>query len=155
MFRDRFLKRIFMFVFFAALVFPTMLKQLGTINPMNPMMGTSSQHAPQLTEKRREHMLHGDQSGGGHLHGTGAPCKSEFPASWNEDKIVTTVTQMAANDNLGWQQQKNGNYVAEANEGQVRVRVVLNSNRTQIITAYPVNMPLNPCNRGAANDNNP
>lgn len=155
MFRDRFLKRIFMFVFFAALVFPAMLKQLGTINPMNPMMGTSSQHAPQLTEKRREHMLHGDRTGGGHLHGTGAPCKSEFPASWNEDKIVTTVMQMAANDNLGWQQQKNGNYVAEANEGQVRVRVVLNSNRTQIITAYPVNMPLNPCNRGAANDNNP
>ncbi len=155
MFRDRFLKRIIMFVFFAALVFPAMLKQLGTINPMNPMMGTASQHAPQLTEKRKMHMLHGDQSGGGHMHGTGAPCKSEFPADWTEDKIVATVTNMAANDNLGWQQQKNGNYVAEANDGQVRVRVVLNSNRTQIITAYPVNLPLNPCNRGAANDNNP
>ncbi|HYD19493.1 MAG TPA: EndoU domain-containing protein [Patescibacteria group bacterium] len=152
---NRFLKRLFMFAFFAALIFPAMLGQLGKINPFNPLKPMESKFHPQLSEARRQHILHGDATGGGHLHGVGHACKSEFPADWNEERVVETVTRLAANDNLGWKQQRNGNYVAEADEGTVRVRIVLDDSRTEIITAYPVNQPLNPCGRAPANDNAP
>jgi Bacterial EndoU nuclease len=107
---------------------------------------------PALSEQRAAHILTGDQTGGGHLFGAAKPCKSEFPSSWDEGKILSAVKEIAANDNLPWEKQSNGYYVAESRKDGVRVRVVLNQNRTQIITGYPTNMPRNPCPR-AANDN--
>jgi hypothetical protein len=71
-----------------------------------------------------------------------------------DDKIIDTVKTLAANDNANWQQQDNGYYVAEQNVDNVRVRVVLNEDRTRIITAYPTNLPRNACPaRKPANDN--
>lgn len=97
-------------------------------------------------------MLHGDQRGGGHLHGTGKPCKSEFPADWDADEVTAHVKSVAANDNLDWEKQDNGYYVAEQAVEGIRVRVVLNRDRSGIVTAYPTNVKRNPCPR-AANDN--
>lgn len=154
MFRDRFLKKLFMFGFFAVLVFPAMLGQLGKVTspfaPLGSVPGIGK--APELTEERRVHILYGDAKGGGHFHGVGKPCASEFPADWSEEDVVETVKQLAANDNLNWKQQKNGNYVAEAPVSALQVRVVLNRDRSKIVTAYPVNVQRNPCNR-PANDN--
>lgn len=99
-----------------------------------------------LTPYAREHILYGNNSGGGHLYGVGEPCKSEFPQSWDSEDIVSVVTQQAANDNLKWTQQNNGYYVSEKMHGDVRVRLVLSDDRSRIITAYPVNQPRNPCN---------
>ena len=106
---------------------------------------------PLLSEKRVGHILNGDQTGGGHRYGEGAPCKSEFPQNWNDDKILGTIETIAANDNLNWQRQQNGYYVAEKMEDGVKVRVVLDDKRQNIITGYPVNTPRNPC--PPANDN--
>jgi hypothetical protein len=103
-----------------------------------------------LTPERKEHILYGDEHGGGHLHGIGKPCKSEFPQDWDAAEIIETTERIAANDNLNWEAQRNGYYVAESNEGDVRVRVVLGPQRQHIITAYPVNVERNPC---PANDN--
>lgn len=155
MLRDRFLKKIFMFGLFATLVFPPMLGQLGKINPFMPLGTPSAQShvAPVLSDARKEHILHGDATGGGHLYGTGKACKSEFPRDWSADDIVSTVTAVAANDNVAWQKQKNGNYVAEAPVSGVTIRIVLNRDQTQIITAYPLNTPRNPCGGRPANDN--
>ena len=58
-------------------------------------------------KKRAGHILNGDQTGGGHRYGEGAPCKSEFPQNWNDDKILGTIETIAANDNLNWQRQQN------------------------------------------------
>jgi hypothetical protein len=107
---------------------------------------------PGLTEKAKIHILHGDERGGGHQFGAGKPCKSEFPNSWSSDEIIEEVTKIAANDNLQWKKQKNGYYVTEENVGGVRVRVVLNKSRKQVVTAYPVNVRRNPC-PAPANDN--
>lgn len=104
-----------------------------------------------LTPEHAQHILYGDERGGGHLHGVSKPCKSEFPQDWDAEKITTTAERIAANDNLNWEAQHNGYYVAESNEGDVRVRVVLGPQRQHIITAYPVNVERNPC---PANDNN-
>ncbi len=68
-------------------------------------------------------------------------------------RIIDTVTALAANDNLGWHKQKNGKFVAEGEAKGVNIRIVLDSSRQQIVTAYPLNTPRNPCDRKASNDN--
>jgi len=155
MFRDRFLKRLFTLGFVLVIGLPMVLGQLSKINPMNPVTSLNSltsSKGPTLSYARRQHILFGDDhGGGGHLHGINRPCKSEFPANWSEDDVINAVKADAANDNLNWQQQGNGYYVADANDHGVKIRIVLNRDKSEIITAYPLNTPRNACN--AANDN--
>ncbi len=115
-----------------------------TASPLN----TSS--APVLTEQRKTHILYGDHKGGGHKHGIGKACKSEFPKNWDDDKIITNIKTIAANDNLNWKQQNNGYYVTHKMKENIKIRVVLNKDKDKIITAYPVNVKRNAC---PANDN--
>lgn len=123
-------------------------------NPDGPLPALVSTDSPLLTPQAQQHLLYGDKRGGGHLHGVGKECKSEFPAHWDKEEVITRVKTVAANDNLNWKQQDNGYYVAEQNVEGIRVRVVLNGDRTKIITAYPTNVPRNPCPaRRPANDN--
>lgn len=111
---------------------------------------------PELTIARINHILYGDQTGGGHLHSVGKPCKSEFPADWDKKEIIDTIRSLAANDNADWEQQGNGYYVSEFVEGQIRIRIVIDSKKESVITAYPVNVKRNPCPvPAAANDNTP
>jgi hypothetical protein len=98
-----------------------------------------------ISDDRRAHILYGDATGGGHLYGAGKPCKSEFPKNWSEETIVKEVDLIAANDNLNWEQQRNGYYVTEQSVGTVKVRVVKGRNGEDVITAYPTNMKRNPC----------
>ena len=98
------------------------------------------------------HILHGDGVHGGHKHGTGTPCKSEFPASWDDDKIISVTKRIAANDNLLWEKQRNGYHVSEFWVEGVNVRVVLGPFKERVITSYPTNVPRNPCPK-PANDN--
>lgn len=144
-----------------------LLGSLGKIDPSKPFdlekilapltttltaaPSAAPQNAPVLTEARRIHILYGDNRGGGHLYGTGKPCKSEFPASWSAQRITSTVEQAAANDNIPWQQQGNGYYAADVMSENIRIRIVLSETRREIITAYPVGVARNPC---PANDNN-
>lgn len=50
-----------------------------------------------LTPDRLAHILDGDPvgDGGGHLHGTGRPGKTEFPPDWDEDRIAAAVLHTA------------------------------------------------------------
>lgn len=122
-------------------------------NPQGPLPAS----APVLDSYAEQHLLYGDKRGGGHLHGAGKACKSEFPESWNREDVINHVKNVAANDNLDWEKQPNGYYVAEEMVEDIRVRVVLNQTRTKIITSYPTNVERNPCPRGSnkipANDN--
>ncbi len=154
MYRDRFLKRLFMFAILSIFAMPMILKGLSNINPLNPVAQFAGEkpQGPTLSAQRQEHILHGDATGGGHMHGMNRPCKSEFPVNWSEQDIISTITAEAANDNLPWQQQANGNYVADAVDHGVKIRLVLSSDRTQIITAYPLDRARNPCPH-PANDN--
>lgn len=118
----------------------------------NPSITDNFNKASRISPQRREHILYGDITGGGHKHGVGAPCKSEFPAHWDDDTIIKEIEMIAANDNLNWEEQRNGYYVTEQNVGTVRVRVVKARNGDDVITAYPTNTKRNPCPR-PANDN--
>ncbi|NCT40055.1 MAG: EndoU domain-containing protein [Alphaproteobacteria bacterium] len=98
-----------------------------------------------ISKDRAAHILHGDGVAGGHLYGTGTPCKSEFPEEWDDKRILDVTRKIAANDNLQWKRESNGYYVTEALEGDVRVRVVIGPQKQRVITAYPVNVARNPC----------
>lgn len=106
---------------------------------------TAPEASVKISEARIQHILYGDSSGGGHKSGAGKPCKTEFPADWDKNKILGTVSGIAANDNLGWRQENNGYYVTESMVEGVNVRVVMGRDKHNIITAYPINLPRNPC----------
>ena len=103
------------------------------------------EHSISLSEQRAEHILYGDERGGGHLYGVGVPCKSEFPESWDGAKILGTIKRIAANDNPPLKQESNGYYTREVMIEGVNVRVVLGREKQSIITGYPINLPRNPC----------
>ena len=101
---------------------------------------------PVLTAQAERHILYGNgHSSGGHLHGRNQNCKSEFPASWNAQKIIATVKTQAANDNIQWKSAKNGYETTETSVEGVRIRIVMNGKTNEIVTAYPVNGPRNAC----------
>jgi len=51
--------------------------------------------AIQVSPERSTHILDGDSRGGGHRHGVGRPRKTEFPASWDDSKIMGNVVDVA------------------------------------------------------------
>lgn len=108
----------------------------STLTPTMPVI---------ISDSRIQHILYGDEKGGGHKHGVGKPCKSEFPQNWDDQKIIDVTRKIAANDNLPWERQRNGYHVAEAFEGDVKVRVVKGPQKQRVITAYPINVVRNPC----------
>lgn len=101
--------------------------------------------APEISKEAQAHILHGDKRGGGHLYGTGKPCKTEFPKDWDEAEIIGNVRKVAANDNLKWKKQRNGYYTATDKVGDIRMKVVLDKEKDDVVTAYPVNGKPNTC----------
>ncbi len=140
---------IFLFALSLMTMFVTsMREQTGTPAYVQTLMATAANdNAPRITEQRSQHILYGDQRGGGHLYGVSKPCKSEFPPEWTPDDIIATVQSLAANDNVKWSQADNGYYTSEQMAGGVKIRIVLDRERDDVITAYPVNRPRNPCPR--------
>lgn len=129
-------------------------EQLSDMNPP----GDEEVHSPTrqilLSEERAQHILYGDETGGGHKYGVGAPCKSEFPPEWDDERILSITKMIAANDNLPWKRESNGYYVSNQLVGKYNVRVVLGPQKREIITSYPLNGPRNPCPaKRPANDN--
>lgn len=138
-------KRIVWFLLLAApIVISYLHYDLGLFQPSSPPSAYQAQY-PILTQEAQQHILYGDGDSGGHRHSIGTPCKTEFPAYWDESKIFDIVQNIAANDNLDWRRESNGYDVAEQRYEGVEVRVVIDSQRNEIVTAYPTNLPRNPC----------
>jgi len=159
--QDRFLRRLFILAAIVVVCLPWLTKGLATINPADPLAvlrpaesvqtPAANDNAPHIPQDRAKHILYGDRNGGGHLHGTGKPCKSEFPQNWDAQTVLQKIQTAATNDNAHWQQQPNGYYVADVPVDDIQIRIVLNNGQDTVITAYPVNVRRNPC--PAANDN--
>lgn len=148
MLRGKFLRKFFIM---AIIVIAIAAVLIHKENPAVPPRSAATVPL-HLSKARRQHILYGDAHGGGHLHGAGMACKSEFPASWSADKVLKVVTTDAANDNLDWHHEKNGYDVADTMEDGIQIRIVVNGTHSEVITAYPLNTPRNPCTP-AANDN--
>lgn len=133
----------------------SLLAQVDPVHPVSDIQqkiaAVTATNDPVLTQQRLRHITDGDARGGGHLHGTGAPCKSEFPANWTRDKIARDIPLLAANDNLEWKESRNGYVTADSmTVDGLKVRIVVDPKDNEIITAYPTNVKRNPC---PANDN--
>jgi Bacterial EndoU nuclease len=48
-----------------------------------------------VAPERARHILDGDRWGGGRRHGTGRPGKTEFPPSWDDEKIIGHILSVA------------------------------------------------------------
>ena len=100
---------------------------------------------PHISKQAKIHILYGDETGGAHFHTVKTPCKSIFPESWSPDKIIKVTEKIAANDNLEWKAQKNGNMFAQIMEDDILVRVIMDAERKMVKTSYPLNAGRTPC----------
>ena len=91
-----------------------------------------------ITAQRRIHILYGDWTGGGHKAGAGKPGKSEFPPSWDEDKIISTITRIANDSKLPIRQSGKRYWLRMGEQDGLQIRVVLDREYREIITGYPV-----------------
>jgi hypothetical protein len=91
-----------------------------------------------LTEQRRIHVLFGDGTGGGHKSGSGKPGKTEFPQSWSDDKIISVITRIANDQKLPMRQSGKRYWLRMGEEDGLQIRVVLDRERSEIVTGYPV-----------------
>ncbi len=85
---------------------------------------------------RAIHILDGDATGGGHRYGTGTPGKTEFPASWDEDKITDSILSVARAPDSAILQ-RNGRWKAEGVRDEVMLAVIIMADG-RIWSAYPL-----------------
>jgi hypothetical protein len=83
--------------------------------------------AIRVTPERSAHILDGDATGrGGHRHGVGNPGKTEFPASWDDKKIMDNVHDVARRpDQPPIYQAWNNRWLARGTRDDVEVVVVI------------------------------
>src|ERR1700742_5072165 len=80
-----------------------------------------------VTPERTTHILDGEpDGGGGHRHGVGKPGKTEFPASWDDKKIMDTVVDVVRRpDSPPVLQNRNNRWVVRGTRDDVEVVVVV------------------------------
>ena len=83
--------------------------------------------ALRVSPERHVHILDGDaDGGGGHRHGVGNPGKTEFPASWNDEKIINALLDVARQpDHSPGHQEWNDRWVARGTRDDVEVVAVV------------------------------
>jgi hypothetical protein len=92
----------------------------------------------QVSPERKTHILDGDPtgSGGGHRHGTGRPGKTEFPASWDDEKIIEKVTDVARKPDRPPTYQDWDTWLCVGTRDEVNVWAVVERNGN-ILTGWP------------------
>jgi hypothetical protein len=96
--------------------------------------------AIRVTPDRRTHILDGepDGDGGGHRHGTGKPGKTEFPASWDDEKVIDTIVDVARRPDMPPQhQQRNDRLVARGTREDVEIVAIIERDG-RIWTSWPL-----------------
>ena len=92
-----------------------------------------------VTPERAMHILDGDEtgSGGGHRHGVGRPGKTEFPANWDDAKIISTALNVARGpDRPPVRQDWNDTWLCTGTRDGVDVSVVVQRSG-EILTSWP------------------
>ena len=92
-----------------------------------------------VSPERRVHILDGDADGGGggHRHGVGKPGKTEFPANWDDEKVIATVLDVARRpDKPPTHQDWNDTWLCAGTRDNVEVTAVTERSG-DILTGWP------------------
>jgi|SRR5579871_2954235 len=91
-----------------------------------------------VSAERTTHILDGEpEDGGGHRSGTGKPGKTEFPASWDDGKIMRHVLDVAQDpDSPPVDQHWNNRWLCSGTRERVEVSVVV-LRSGEVWTAWP------------------
>jgi RHS repeat-associated protein len=104
---------------------------------------SSNKFVDLASSARRQHILDGDKTGGGHRPGLGKPGKSEFPKGWSDDKIMHMISDVATDPASVSYVGSNGRTVVEGTREGISIRVIVGS-KGDIVTGFPTNVPRNP-----------
>jgi hypothetical protein len=91
--------------------------------------------ALRVPPERAGHILDGDATGGGHRHGTCSPGKTEFPAHWDDDAIMSAIVAVAHSPE-DVHRQWNQRWKARGERDNVMIDVIIEPDGT-IWTAWP------------------
>jgi len=95
------------------------------------------------------HIISGDRTGGGHKW-PGQPGKTVFPSSWDTDKILDGVADVATNPSSTWTWQtgaRGSMYTRAGDPSRVKIegvhdgvniRVIFEPANDRIVTAFPI-----------------
>lgn len=102
-------------------------------------------HAEQvrISEERRGHILDGDPdnpTGGGHKPGTGRPGKTEFPLSWDDDKIIQEVLDVAKDPDGQAVSGRFDRWQYIGTRDGVQIKVILEADGS-VVSGYPLHGP--------------
>jgi hypothetical protein len=90
-----------------------------------------------ITPERSAHILDGDAFSGGHRHGTGKPGKTEFPASWADEKILGNSLDVAQRpDSPPVYQHWNDRWLCTGTRDGVEVSVIVQRSG-EVWTSWP------------------
>jgi hypothetical protein len=111
----------------------------------NKAASTRAEDMNLATPERTNHILAGDESGGGHMF-PGRPGKSPFPQDWSGKKIMAAISDVATDPAAQVKPGRGGRMLAEGTRDGVDIQVVLESPQRGggIITGLPTNIPRNP-----------
>jgi len=114
-----------------------------------PSTGAASDLAPGpggvvVSDDRRRHILDGDVRGGGHRPGQNVPGKSEFPPDWSDDRIVDAIKSVANDPASSRDPGRYGRIVVNGSRDGVDIEVIVEGDKTTVVSGYPTNRPRNP-----------
>jgi len=92
--------------------------------------------ALRIPPERATHILDGDETGGGHRHGTGSPGKTEFPVGWDDDTTIDIIVSAARSPESA-ELQKNGRWKALGSHDDVKLAIIVMPDG-RIWSAYPL-----------------
>ena len=96
------------------------------------------------SDARTNHILNGDETGGGHLW-PGLSSKTPFPEGWSAARVMNAISDIVT-DQAAWDNavQQGSKTVLVGTSDGVEIRVIVNTNTGDIISGYPINLPRNP-----------
>src|SRR5690242_15958495 len=91
-----------------------------------------------VTPERSTHILDGEPGGGGgHRHGVGKPGKTEFPASWTDERVIVNILDVARRpDKPPTRQDWNDSWLCSGIRDAVKVWSVVERSG-DILTGWP------------------
>jgi len=91
-----------------------------------------------VTPERTTHILDGEPGGGGgHQHGVGKPGKTEFPASWTDERVIANILDVARrHDKPPTRQVWNDSWLCSGTRDAVKVWSVVERSG-DILTGWP------------------